>query len=286
MKKSAFSLLELSVSLVVVSLLMAMVLQGIKMVASSRLTTARSLTSKSPVPNIPGLVAWYETTSVDSLKAAEAVDGKRLGTWYDISPDSIPARKNTLTRTASSSAVVFESDGINNLPSVKFNGNSSGIGLANFYQGSSSQNTVFYAIKPSLTSGIIVDSGPSANNVAAFGLDSSTQLHFNYGGPKNIPISPLTLLTNQDYLGATYYNGANSKAFINNATTMINGGVVFDPGPNSLQGIMIGSDRDNFYAFTGLISEIIVYNRPLQTQERKDVMGYLSKKYGIVVTGL
>ena len=286
MKKSAFSLLELSVSLVVVSLLMAMVSQGIKMVASSRLTTARSLTSKSPVPTIPGLIAWYETTSVDSLKAGEAVDGKQISTWYDISPDSIPARKNTLTRTASS-AVVFESDGINKLPSVKFTG-SSGIGLVDFYQGSSSQNTIFYAIKPSSISGIIVDTGhttASGGGVAVFGLASATSMQLFYGTNIIASTSPITLLTNQDYLGATYYNGANSKAFINNATTMITGGAL-NPGTNLLQGIRIGCDRDNAYCLNGLISEIIVYNRPLQLQERKDVMGYLGKKYGIVVTGL
>ncbi len=290
MKKFAFSLLELSVSLVVVSLLMAMVSQGIKVVASSRLTTARSLTSKSPVPTIPGLIAWYETTSVDSLKAGEAVDGKQISTWYDISPDSIPARKNTLTRTASS-AVVFESDGINKLPSVKFTG-SSGIGLVDFYQGSFKQNTVFYVIEPLIiptgSANVIVDSGHTdvdGSNVAAFGLVTSTTMQWIYGISVVPSTSPITFVAGQDYTGTTYYNGSVSKAYINNASTMVTG-TTMNPGTNTLQGIKIGCDRNNAYCLNGLISEIIVYNRPLQLQERKDVMGYLGKKYGIVVTGL
>ena len=284
MKKSAFSLLELSVSLVVVSLLMAMVSQGIKIIASSRLTTARSLTSKSPVPNISGLIAWYETSSVDSFKTNEAFDGKQISAWYDISPNSIPAKKNALTRAASA-AVTYESDGINKIPSLLFNGTNK-IELANFYQGSTSQNTIFIVANPStVTTTTILDSS-SSGSTSSIGQNSNS-FSMNLGSlvSTGTVTNPIVNLAKVSYIAAVYFNGSNSKVYFN-SSSIIAGGSTINPGTTPLTGVSIGANRSNVSNYSGLISEIIIYNRPLQNQERKDVMGYLSKKYGILVTGL
>ena len=283
MKKSAFSLLELSVSLVVVSLLMAMVSQGIKIVASSRLTTARSLTSKSPVPNISGLIAWYETSSVDSFKTNEAFDGKQISAWYDISPNSIPAKKNALTRVASA-AVAYESDGINKIPSLLFNGTNK-IELANFYQGSTSQNTIFIVANPSTITTIILDSSSSGSNSNIGQNSNSFSMNLGSLVSTGTVTNPIVNLAKVSYIAAVYFNGSNSKVYFN-SSSIIAGGSTINPGTTPLTGISIGANRSNASNYSGLISEIIIYNRPLQNQERKDVMSYLSKKYGILVTGL
>jgi len=283
MKKSAFSLLELSVSLVVVSLLMAMVSQGIKIVASSRLTTARSLTSKSPVPNISGLIAWYETSSVDSFKTNEAFDGKQISAWYDISPNSIPAKKNTLTRVASA-AVTYESDGINKIPSLLFNGTNK-IELANFYQGSTSQNTIFIVANPSTITTTILDSSSSGSTSSIGQNSNSFSMNLGSSVSTGTVTNPIVNLAKVSYIAAVYFNGSNSKVYFN-SSSIIAGGSTISPGTTALTGISIGASRSNASHYSGLISEIIIYNRPLQNQERKDVMGYLSKKYGILVTGL
>lgn len=282
MKKSAFSLLELSVSLVVVSLLMAMVSQGIKLVSSSRLTTARSLTSKSPVPNISGLIAWYETSSTDSLKINEASDGKQISAWYDISPNSIPAKKNALTRVASV-AVTYKSDGINKIPSISFNG-SGRISVSSFYQGKSEQNTIFFVSSPYslINAPTPIDSGNSLTATPISYLSNGIRI---YAGTVADFATSGCCSTNSNYIVAAYLNRTSSKTYINDAKTMA-GGTMRNPGISTMDGLTIGTDRVGSYPFTGLVSEVIVYNRPLQNQERKDVMGYLSKKYGILVTGL
>jgi hypothetical protein len=64
------------------------------------------------------------------------------------------------------------------------------------------------------------------------------------------------------------------------------GGTMRNPGISTMDGLTIGTDRVGSYPFTGLVSEVIIYNRPLETQERKDVMNYLSQKYGIAVNGI
>ncbi|MBU6141003.1 MAG: prepilin-type N-terminal cleavage/methylation domain-containing protein [Proteobacteria bacterium] len=283
--RSAFTLVELSVSLIIASIILGMVTQGIKIVASSRLNAARSITSRSPVKSISGLVAWYETTSTDSLKKSETDDQKQISDWYDISPDSIPAKKNSLIRIAPSAAVTYESDGINKLPSIKFNGTNR-IELANFYQGSSSQNTIFIVAKPSNINTTILDSSSAASATTSISQNSnSIRLDLGSSVPTGTATDPVKNLINVSYIAVIYFNGSSSKAYFNNALAMA-GGSTINPGNSSLNGLSVGATRNNTTNYSGLISEIIIYNRPLQIQERKDVMSYLSKKYGISVVGI
>ena len=74
-------------------------------------------------------------------------------------------------------------------------------------------------------------------------------------------------------------------AYVNDAEN-ISGATAANSGSNSLNGITIGNNKNNNAGFGGLISEIIIYNRPLKLNERKDVMRYLAKKYKINVNGI
>ena len=281
-KNKAFSLVELSISLVVIGTLMAIVAGSTKLIASSRLTSARSLTARSPVPKIEGLVAWYETSRRESFKPSETVDGGQISAWYDVSPGSITKQKNTLTRTASS-AVTYQSNGINKIPSVNIDGTGK-ISVTSFYQGTSTQNTIFFVTRPYVlggNTGTVIDSG--AINTTAVALVTGG-IHAYWGLTGDATASNCCS-TNENYIIAFYANRSSSKSYVNNATTMTGGSTV-NPGTNILTGLTVGADAANSYNLTGLVSEVIVYNRPLQTQERKDVMNYLSQKYGITITGI
>ncbi len=282
-KKQAFSLIELSVVLIVIGILAAGVLQGASLIKSARLTTARTLTSSSPVPSIEGLVAWYETSSADSLKESEAYNSGQISTWYDVSPASVISRKNTLTRTASS-ALTYKADGINGVPSLNFNG-SGNIVLADFYQGATAQSTIIYVVQHSTISSIILDSGASGYGASAVGTDSSNNAHINLGTSSVTgSTNPANIYANKNYIIADYI-ASPAKVYVNNAATMA-GAATISAGSGFLRGLTVGSDRASNYKFTGLISEIIIYSRPLQLQERKDVFKYLSTKYKIAVAGL
>lgn len=264
-------------------MLMAIVAGSANLIASARLSNARSLTSRSPVPKIDGLVAWYETSRKESFKTSEAVDGEQVTAWYDVSPGSITKQRNTLTRAASA-AVTYQASGIGKLPSVYFDGTNR-IQLASFYQGVTSQNTIFIVANPSVAYSVMLDSssgaGPStiSQNPDSIGINLGSMV-----GTGTVT-NPVVNLTNSSYVVAVYFNGSSSKAYFNNALTMA-GGATINPGTAVLTGLSIGANHVNTTCFTGLISEIIIYNRPLETQERKDVMNYLSQKYGITVTGI
>ena len=284
MKRTAFSLIEISVVLIVIGILAAGIVGANSLIQSSRLATARSLTTSSTVPTIDGLVAWYETSLSDSLKSSESFNGAQISTWYDNNPSSIVLRKNTLTRSASNS-ITYQQDGINNIPSLKFDG-SGNLTLSDFYQGTLASMTLFFVIQPSeidaSTTKILSDSSNSGS-VAAVGIKSNS-IHLNFGNVANTETSsnPANIVADKNYIITAYAIQSTSKAYLNDSKDMA-GNSVINSGSNSVKGLTVGTDRNGSYQFSGLISEIIIYNRPLKDSERKDVVRYLSNKYKIAV---
>lgn len=299
-KKQAFSLIELAIVVTIIGVLIVGIIGGTALIKTATITGARSFTVKAAVPQISGLVAWYETSLTQSLKPSESYDGAQISKWYDVSPNSLVGqeadRKNPLTKTASS-AITYTADGINDLPSLKFSGTGTDsvadtagkIVLSGFYQGTSAQNTIFVVFRtaslPSNTK-IFIDSGDTSI-VSVTGIAAANSLHFNLGTTSNTATStnPASFTVGSDYILASYFNGSSSKAYLNDATNMV-GGATVSPGSNPLTGLTVGSDRNGRYSFNGLISEIIIYNRALPIQERRDVFKYLSYKYNISVNGI
>ena len=287
--KKAFTLTELSIVVLIIGILITGITQGSGMIKASRLTNARSITSRSPALEIDGLIAWYEPTLKSSFKDSESIDASQTTEWRDNSPGSIILTKNKLSRSAGN-AVTYEESGINNLPTLLFSGAASAnIALANFYQGSSPQNTVFIVFRPlfatSSTAKILFDSS-SANSTSSIGI-KSTAVNLNAGTSVDTATATnsASFANGNDYVVAAYLNSSSSQVFVNNATTSAGNGTI-NPNSNQLGGLTIGTDKSGTNGFNGYISEIIIYNRPLKLQERKDVMSYLSKKYKISVTGL
>ena len=66
--KKAFSLVELSMVILIIGILIAGVSQGIDLYQDMRLATARSLTQNSRVNRIEDLTMWFEATSEKSFE--------------------------------------------------------------------------------------------------------------------------------------------------------------------------------------------------------------------------
>jgi len=286
--KRGFSLVELSVVLIVIAILIAGIVKGQSMIKSAKISNARSLTSRSNVGDISGLIAWYETSLKDSFDNDESFDGAQISNWYDISPSSNlgATKRNTLDKTASS-AVTYESDGINSLPSVRFSGSGS-IDLANFYQGRLAQRSVFIVLKPittpSATQQVLFDSDSTGNSFIAI-HDDSVRLNAGSAVTTGTVTNPAAFSTTNSYVLAVDFKDDSSSVYLNDATTVI-GNSTLDPGSNEVIGLTIGENRSGTNGFGGLISEVIIFNRTLKTQERKDIMKYLSNKYNIGVSNL
>lgn len=289
MKKRAFSLLEISIVLVIIGILIVGISQGVNLVKTSRLSNARLLTAKSNITEIDGLIAWYETSLLESFNIDEARQGNAISSWYDSSPQSNISnpRKNILTKTPDP-CLSYVAEGINKIPSLEFDG-SCAISLDNFYQGSFSQSTIFIVFRPlntfNSTAKVIFDSSAS-NNPVKIGLKNNA-INLNAGTSidTNTSNNPASFNAANDYILNAYFNGSYSKVFLNDVENEI-GSSTINPGSNLLDGLTLGADNSSTNNFTGLISEIIIYNRPLKLSQRRNVMRYLAKKYQINVTAL
>jgi len=66
-KLKAFSLIELSIVILIIGILFVGVTQSSRLINQMSLTTARNITQNSPVYSISGVVSWIETTSQQSF---------------------------------------------------------------------------------------------------------------------------------------------------------------------------------------------------------------------------
>src|ERR1700759_3912458 len=116
--KTAFTFLELSIVLTLITTIIAVVASiGSGMVSTARLESARSLTASSPVMDTPGLVFWVESTLKNSFNLAQEVNGSIISNWYDQNPQN--DAKNDLT-AGSGREPLYISSGINGLPALSF----------------------------------------------------------------------------------------------------------------------------------------------------------------------
>ena len=291
-KKLGFSLIELSVVILIIGILVIGVTKGKKVLDSAKLASAKSLTTNSPVPTIDGLVMWLETSLPNSFLTSEIKNDGAISQWNDNIGYSIK-NPNNVAQNTPSKRPTYAVNAINNLPALKFNAS-----LSQYLQNltlriNSAQLEVFIVAKRiSILSG-----NPS---VAVFLKNNGSD---DYGTTKSF------VLTHEDHAGAgtmQVYRAAqkstvavapaNGTAYIystkfdgTNNTVYLNGVARPSVGSNEnfdIERVIIGA---RFYSgaiqvpWNGYLAELIVFNRSLSTQEHKDVEEYLSNKYAITL---
>ncbi len=298
MNKKAFSLIELSVVILIIGILVAGVTQGSRLVNRMRLSAARAITSSSPVNSIRDIVGWWETTleqSFNGTEPEEDSDGDTGGitTWYDINPQSTV--KNNATSPATTNNPGYTASGsINNLPTLNFNGSDhylhfDGTSLANsnysifvVEQRTSGTGDYRYMIASSNGSGI-------TNQLLQVGYRNSSTItwgqfanDFNVSvASYNVPIARIHSLVFGSALPTAksyYLNGAVQT--LNNTY----GSAVASQGLTSYTNAtfgLYGTDQNVYYQ--GNIGEIIIFNRALKNEERDAIEDYLGRKWGIRV---
>ncbi len=280
MKKSAFSLVELSMVIIVIALITAGIIKASALIDNSRVSTARALTSSSKINEIDGILAWYETTLLESFNDDERVDNSMMTRWNDISSQkSLSEEKNVLTRSADNN-VVYRAAGINKLPSIQFAA-SGRFSLAEIEQGVSSRYSVFAVLSPALNLDgvdmVFIDSYLTGSDNSI----SVSQDSINVISTGSISLTA-SFAQSQNYVVGIYLNNSNSQSFVNDVAASDSSSSLV---VNGFEGLTVGADRLGSENFTGLISEIIIFNRILSDKERIMVMSYLSKKYNIRVNG-
>lgn len=287
-QSSAFSLIEISIVILVIGILIAGLMQASKLLTKFRILTAQTLTQSSPVSSIKDLTLWLEPTDSISFTNAngnyDVQDGDTISSWNDINLQ-LPYKKN-LIQSNSSLQPIYKLEGINNLPSLFFDGaddyleNTLSTAIGEHYN----HYTMFMIWKTnrnSTTQVIFHQRGTSCSgDYAGIFLNMRNSLVYGWGcGGGDTPT--YAYVPNVAY-GTIYKVDGD----IVNNVMLYGDGLSTSTQQNVLN---VGADAmtvgsgDGRYYFQGLVSEVIVYNRALSLEEINSVREYLMKKYNITI---
>ena len=299
--RSAFSLIELSIVILIIGILIAGVTQSSRLVAKSRFSNARSLTQSSPVSSIKNLSLWIETTSDDSFLDAEVEADAAVSAWYDINPQT--SLKSSLTQATAADKPLYTTNSAGNvssLPTMKFSATDfmTSTNFGNILDGSS----VFIVMK---TPSVITAGTPIFDKRNPGGANSTTNIAVNLGSTTtgwqycdgtnicHAPASGAAITANTNYVVSITYTFASASSttkFYKNGT-IINAAVTeASLAPAAATGsLMIGKADKATATFLGTdgpdyIGELIIFDRALKDEERKSIESYLGKKWGILVS--
>jgi prepilin-type N-terminal cleavage/methylation domain-containing protein len=302
----AFSLIELSIVVLIIGILVAGVTSGSRLVSRLRIASAQNLTKGSPVSSMKDLLVWVEPTLDESFDATQAQQSYQITQWNDINPTT--STKYFFVRNQSSQ-ITYEANGINGLPTIKFDGNTAIEGISGrtgalFLSRSTSISDIIALPAPIARMSIILvlkNNLISGGNVnyAFYNGNASVNPQNGWGYFLHFPLGKRTLYFPQ--IGGNWYQNNNTITRNPEILTVQYGGI----GVGSLQVFVNGSTEPfpsnnwsssvpaNYFIigngngteiWNGFISEVIIFDRIINTEERKSIENYLGKKYSIKVS--
>ncbi len=284
-KKSGFSLLELSIVLIIISALMVAVIKGSDLISQAKLSAARQITANSPILKIDGLVLWLEPTLPNSFLDSEI--GGLISVWNDASGANPNTPAQALQGTLDNQPI-YSSSAINGLPALKFDGSDDYIEASLSTAITSEQLEVFIVYKRiqikawSGTSALYKNGSNDYDNVSSIALRDSTAVDslLTERNGANSATSPHPG-NNVAFIYSTKFDGTNNTPYINGTAQS----PVASAGNFGIDRVLVGARKNGSYnSFNGYVAEFIVFDRALSDQERQDVTQYLSDKYQIPIS--
>lgn len=311
-KRSAFSLIELSIVILIIGILIAGITQSSRLIKQTRLKTARSLTQSSPVAGISDLLLWYETSLESSFDDSVQTDGGIISAWYDNNPQSTSKLNATPTLTVNgvswtacdnTNGPTFRENIFNlGIPAVRFDGtddclNFDGSGLiGNNYTifvveqkraAVDNHRYFFGGISPNTsTNNVNLYFGWATDISVRFTQGASVSaVNLNYNNSSLAYSAPVARIhtgqLDKSVKKSYWLNGGDSPESSNTTSSYTASLVSFDS--LALGRFKITSSNFNRY-FNGDIAEIIIFTRALKTEERQAIESYLGKKYAITIS--
>ena len=288
-KKSAFSLIEISIVILIIGILIAGITQSSRLISSSKVTTAQTLTQSSPVSSNAGLMLWLESTSQDSFLSSETSNGDSVSIWNDINTQSV---SKLFARTTLGTVTYVSNSLIGGIPSLYFPGTASmtlssgsASAVANPIQTMGSltgaNNFTFFAVykeDSDAAHSVFYNGATGTNGWGLLNAGSSVRT-IQTGATAHVAETGL-YSTNATISSATF-DGATLKLYTNGAVDALTSESATVAAATT--GMFIGSNGTETGAFAGHISEIVIFDNALKDDDRKAIEQYLGKKYGITV---
>jgi hypothetical protein len=272
LKLKAFSLIEISMVILIIGVFIAGIAAGDILIKKSRISAAQTITINSPINGIKDSALWLETSIDTSFDDSELTNGVNISSWFD-------GRKNAVAKPS----IIAVGNGptysntINYIHAVKFDGGGANylqINDASFLNNTdytifvlekkmdNSSNSYFLGDNPSGTANQKLDLGYKADGTITHAqgtnyYDSSVS---SYADSSDKP--RLFVFVQDSSQGKkTYINGILAKS--SSDTAQLSGITTLEIGKS----------------YKGEIGEIAIFTRPLKSEERKSVEDYLSKKW-------
>ena len=302
-RKIAFSLIELSVVILIIGVLVLGVTQGSRMMKEAKLKSARSLTTSSPVVSIENLAMWLDSTAERSLNDAERVDGGTISNWYNVNPQSSDNKINNVTQTTTAKKPLYVVNGIGGLPSIRFDGDD--------YLSIASNSTVDLPTSNNPRTLFVVFGNAHLvpggwNFLLHYGTEEIMNQTFDFGACSTSALhtwateykTTKSLCDKKPYIVSITYKGLSNTTLSNGFSFYINGTSYANDNANARTSgtegssatltlnttsndLYIGSRMNGADPFKGDIGEIIMYDKRLNETERVSVENYLKQKWGI-----
>ncbi len=290
----AFSIIELSVVLLVIGLMVAGITNGSIFYGKFKLSGAANLTNGASFRSMPGLIFWVESTSEKSFAygTTSFVDletpenNQAIGMWNPINPQRATAYASQAT---SNYQPLYVANAINGLPALLFDGVDDFFSISDtkLFAGLGSYTTFVVFSSNIVTNGLYnlirsewgaisrISGNGSAIKCARYAMNSNN----TWVGSDN-PVGAPSIEAFKPTFCTSIYNGSNLMGYTNGANPdtadAISGNII-----NSITSLSIGSLAGTSEFFSGYIGEIIIFNRDLTSDELDEVHSYLKQKWGI-----
>lgn len=291
-KYRAFSLVELSIVILVIGILIAAITKGGKIYNEIKIKAAQSVTSSSRLNSMNDLVLWLETSFFENITTRQNDKNPQFGdnvkSWRDsrIARDS---EKIYLTQDNEALQPLLIKDGIGGLPSIEFDGDILKSLKTPLRAGDKTYTLVaiWQANYANLSGRMIFSQdGGSVYDMAALFIPSPSKIAF--AGNNCDMSTAISDIMAENILIVTINNNLtqNAKMYINSNNPVVgtsdNGSCASIQNMNlSDQQINIGSRSYGDQLFRGKISEILVFDRDLSQKEVEEINNYFNQKYGI-----
>ena len=301
--KKAFSLVEISIVILIIGLLIAGISKASDMIFDAELKSGRSLTKGAKVGRMANLVLWLETTSAESIADNERFKDTTVTMWRDINPQS--ASKFIFKKGGDPKYI---EEGQNNMPAIGkfttatelFLPYSSELTGATVLPYPSTQifssgafATIFVVLKPAATAMNLINFCPYATAATTTACTGGTEISLGLGATGTLTFgfmsssSATTTLTSTNVYATRNLIIASAIKDTENQKLFVNGGdkvalATANANTFATTNVFSGTFRVGGTISPGVeIYEIIVFSSNLSDADRYSVESYLGKKYNI-----
>ena len=278
-KKLAFTVIELSVVILIIAFVIAMALGSRSIITAARLSTLRSISAKSPVYDIADNVLWYDISAKRAFTTYPN-NNNLVSSISDVSPN-LPVNIN-MVQLNSDSQPKFVFDTIDGLPYLYFDGVNDFLTSSRLVYGyelaQPNQMTIIIVNRHFSGSNRQFDWGFGTNNrILSHATHSDNRYYYEVGAQASGRIISSVLASAiNSWKIVTMVKKTNGTGFIKaNGVPVLN--------QTSMTSNLNVNDSRTFYMGEGRfdLREFMIFKRELSSAEIADIENYLSLKWKI-----